>query len=169
MADFPSTRDGRTDAGELFVTYLDYFRATVAEKVSGLDEADLRGARLPSGWSPLELVHHLAFMERRWLQWGFLGRDVADPWGDQGPDGRWHVPPELGVDDVLARLHAEGTRTTAIVREHRLDEVGQPTGRFQGSEPPTLGRILFHVLQEHARHAGHLDVARELVDGTVGE
>lgn len=46
---------------------------------------------------------------------------------------------------------------------------GQPGGRWDGAEPPTLERGLFHLLQEYARHVGHLDVVRELLDGEVGE
>lgn len=169
MADFPGCSDGRTDEAELFAAYLDFFRASVEEKLRGLADADLRGSRLPSGWSPIELAQHLAFMERRWLQWGFRGRDVDEPWGDDGPDGRWRVPAGTTLDDVVGRLHAEGRRTTALLAEHDLDEVAPPGPRFEGYAPPTLRRILFHVLQEYARHVGHLDVARELVDGATGE
>ena len=157
------------DVPELFLTYLDYYRATVAEKVTGLTEEQLRSSRLPSGWSPIELVKHLAFMERRWLVWGFLGEQVEEPWGDQR-DGRWHVVPEESLDSLLAALHAGGERTRAIVGEATLSQAARLGGRFaEGSEPPTLVTVLFHVLQEYARHAGHLDVARELADGYVGE
>jgi hypothetical protein len=50
-----------------------------------------------------------------------------------------------------------------------LSEVGKPGPRWDGAEPATLERILFHLLQEYARHAGHLDIVRELADGRVGE
>jgi len=59
--------------------------------------------------------------------------------------------------------------TRDVVRRHDLAEVGQPGERWDGAEPATLERILFHLLQEYARHVGHLDVVRELVDGVVGE
>src|SRR3954468_15836015 len=59
----------RTDVKALFLDYLDFYRATVARKVEGLDEEALRGSAVPSGWSPAELVKHLVFMERRWLRW----------------------------------------------------------------------------------------------------
>ena len=52
---------------------------------------------------------------------------------------------------------------------HDLAETGRPGERWEGAEPATLERVLFHVLQEYARHAGHLDVVRELIHGTVGE
>ena len=53
---------------------------------SGRWSAELRSSRLPSGWTPLELVKHLRYVELRWLEWGFEGRDVGDPWGDREGD-----------------------------------------------------------------------------------
>src|SRR5512138_1790376 len=89
------------DVRALFLTYLDFYRETVANKVSGLSESDLRSTRLPSGWSPLELVKHLVFMERRWLVWGFLGEAVSDPWGDESA-GVWHVEAADQPDRLVA-------------------------------------------------------------------
>lgn len=153
---------------EVLLRYLDFFRETVIAKTQGLPEAELRGSRLPSGWTPLELLHHLAHVERRWLVWGFEGDDVAEPWGD-AKDGRWHVPDELTAQDVVAALRAQGERTREVVGRHRLEEVGAPGERWDGEPPASLERVLLHLLQEYARHAGHLDVVRELVDGSVGE
>ncbi len=169
MADYPELDDGRTDVAELCTAYLDYFRHTVEDKVTGLDEAALRTSVLPSGWTPLEMVSHLLHMERRWLQWGFLGAQVDAPWGDRGDDDRWHVPEQETLESLLARLHAVGAETTRIVREHRLTEIGRPGPRWEDAEPAALVRILFHVFHEYARHVGHLDISRELADGTVGE
>ncbi len=50
-----------------------------------------------------------------------------------------------------------------------LCDVWRPSERWEGADPPTLERVLFHLLQEYARHVGHLDVARELIDGKAGE
>lgn len=67
-------------------------------------------------------------------------------------------------------LHEGGRRTRAIVEVSDLAQLGATGGRFAADRPPpTLAFILFHVLQEYARHTGHLDVARELADGLVGE
>jgi hypothetical protein len=55
------------------------------------------------------------------------------------------------------------------VTEHDLDEVGQPGDRWDGAKPPTLERVLFHLLQEYARHVGQLDVVSEISGGPVGE
>ncbi|RJK92782.1 DUF664 domain-containing protein [Vallicoccus soli] len=168
MPPFPDPTGPPAPRAQVLLGYLDYFRGVLAEKVADLPEEDARTSRLPSGWSPLELVHHLVHVERRWLDWGFEGRDVGDPWADRR-DGRWHVPEALSGADVLALLEERGRLTRAVVERHALDEVGAPSGRWEGADPPALERVLLHLLQEHARHAGHLDVVRELVDGRTGE
>jgi len=73
---------------EDFLGYLDYFRARIIDKVGELGDHGQRCSRLRSGWTPLELVKHLRFVEPRWLEWGFAGGNVTDPWGDHR-DGRW--------------------------------------------------------------------------------
>ena len=70
---------------------------------------------------------------------------------------------------LLADLHAQGARSRAIIEAHRLDEVGQPGERWGGADPATLERVLFHLLQEYARHVGHLDIVTELATGASGE
>ncbi|PFG41763.1 uncharacterized protein DUF664 [Isoptericola jiangsuensis] len=159
------------DATAQVVAYLDYYRAAVARKIDGLSDDQLRRSVLPSGWTPLELLCHLVHMERRWFRWGFLGEPVEDPWGDHAdgdPDGPWQVPPGTTRDDLLAALHDGGARTRQVLTAHAPHERGALGGRFT-ADPPTLTWICFHVLQEYARHAGHLDVVRELVDGGLGE
>jgi hypothetical protein len=168
MTELPSPSQPFSSRADTLLAYLDYFRTVVVAKVSGLTDEDLRGSRLPSGWAPLELVKHLTFVELRWLEWGFEGRAVPDPWGDHR-DGRWYVGPDEDVDGLLAMLRAQGDRTRAVVESHELAEPGRPGARWEGAEPATLERVLFHLLQEYARHVGHLDVVRELVDGRVGE
>jgi hypothetical protein len=67
-------------------------------------------------------------------------------------------------------LDERAARTRTIVEAHQLTDVARLTGRFRDAEnAPQLQWILLHLLQEYARHAGHLDIARELVDGTTGE
>jgi uncharacterized damage-inducible protein DinB len=161
------------DPAAQFAAYLDYYRATVARKVEGLGDAELHASTLPSGWAPLEMLIHLVHMERRWFVWGFLGEQVAEPWGDHAggdPKGAWRVPDGVTAAELVDRLHAGGERTRAVLAAHDLAERGAVGGRFDaGTTPPALLWICFHVLQEYARHAGHLDVARELADGVVGE
>jgi Protein of unknown function (DUF664) len=165
---FPSPTDPAGSRAEVFLRYLDFFRSRVAVKIAALPGTELRRSRLPSGWMPLELVKHLRYVERRWLEWGFEGQDVGDPWADS-QDGRWAVGPDETADSLLAGLHEQAARTRAIVEAHDLADVGQPGERWDGADPATLERVLFHLLQEYARHVGHLDVVTELATGASGE
>lgn len=167
-ADFPEVGPS-TDVRALVLTYLDFYRATVADKLSGLSEDELRASRLPSGWTPIELLQHLIHMERRWIAWGIAGEHLAEPWGDER-DGRWTVGPDTTVAALLADLRAVGRRTGEIVSARPVDAPASGDGRFAGDPvPPSVTAVLLHVFQEYARHAGHLDIARELIDGRTGE
>ena len=165
---FPEPTTPQDDRREVLLGYLAYFRSVLLDKLSDLPETDLRRSLLPSGWSPLELLNHLTHVERRWLVWGFEGEPVAEPWGD-AVDGRWRVPPDLSLAQLRDALGAQATVSERVVRAHRLDEVGAPGERWAGAPPATLERVLLHLVQEYARHVGHLDVVRELLDGRVGE
>jgi uncharacterized damage-inducible protein DinB len=160
------------DPAQLLAGYLDGYRAALLAKLDGLPEAELRRSRLPSGWTALELLKHLTYVERRWLCWGFLAEPVDDPWGDSGgdPDGPWTVAEDETLESLVAGFERQCRRSREVTAGARLDERARPGGRFRTpDEAPTLGWILLHLLQEHARHLGHLDVVRELTDGTVGE
>jgi uncharacterized damage-inducible protein DinB len=167
MTGFPEPSADTAEPAELFGRYLTYYRETVIRKAQALPLEELRSSRVASGWTPLELLNHLAHMERRWFVWGFLAEDVDEPWGDSR-DHRWHVADDLTVQLAAERLHEVGRRTDEVLVKHGLDETGAAGGRF-GASPPTLAWICFHVLQEYARHAGHLDVAVELAGGPTGE
>lgn len=157
-----------TDPVARIVAYLDFFRHEVRRKTSGLSPEDLDRVVVPSGWTLPGLAEHLVHMERRWIVWGFLGEHVVDPRADRDGEERWFTARPL--TDILDDLDAGGLRTREVVADHDpLDRAA--TGGLFGpdDETPTLLAILFHVMQEYARHAGHLDIARELVDGFVGE
>lgn len=155
----PSTADAR----ELLLGYLDFYRLQAVERCAGLTPEQLHGTLLPSGWTPAGLLTHLIFMERRWLRWGFLAEQVVQPWGDRGEEG-W-VPAERTLDALAERLHGGGRRTREIVEAHKLTDVAAVGGRFETAEEAAhLQWILLHVLQEYARHVGHLDIVRELYD-----
>jgi uncharacterized damage-inducible protein DinB len=169
VAEFPSATLPIPSRSEVFVTYLDYFRSRVIERIEELSDADVRASRLASGWTPLQLARHLAFVEMRWLEWGFEGRSVEEPWGDRRDD-RWYVGEDVTREIVVGQLRAQGFRTRKIIRANALDTVAQPGPRFDdGAEVPTLERILFHVFQEYARHLGHLDIVAELAGAPTGE
>jgi hypothetical protein len=150
--------------------YLDWVRAEMIRGVLGLKPEQQRTTRVPSGWTPLELLSHCLHMERRWFVYGFLAEQVEEPFGDWDvPDptvvevAHWHVPADVTAEELAERLEAVGERTRAILRDTPLDTVGAVGGRFT-DDPPTLEWICFHVLAEYARHAGHLDIVVELAD-----
>ena len=94
---FPEPTDPVAARGDVFLGYLDYFRSVLVDKLDGLPDTELRTSRLPSGWTPIELLKHLTYVELRWLEWGFEGRDVVEPWGD-GRDDRWYVAPDESLE-----------------------------------------------------------------------
>jgi uncharacterized damage-inducible protein DinB len=155
------------DPRELLLGYLDWYRATVRRKIDGLSEEKLRSPVPPLGWSPLGLVRHLGWVERRWMRWGFAAEDVV-PWPAGGDAAEFTVT--ASAEEVLAGYDAEVRRSRELAAGAALTDVARLGGRFTTPEQaPPLARILFHLLQEYARHAGHLDIARELIDGTTGE
>jgi hypothetical protein len=165
---FPSPTIPASSRRDVFLRYLDYFRSRLVDKLTGLTASELRHSRLPSGWTPLELIKHLQHVEMRWLEWGFEGREVADPWADSR-QGRWHVADDETLDGLVAALAAQAERSRAVIESHDLADIGQPGERWDGDDPPPLERILFHLLQEYARHVGHLDIVAEIAGGTTGE
>jgi uncharacterized damage-inducible protein DinB len=158
-----------TDTRELLVGYLDWYRETLLRKLDGLTDEQLRTPVQPMGWSPLGLVQHLGWVERRWLRWGFTAEQIVG----FAPDAdlvEWRVAPDVTSAQVLATYQGEVDRARSIIAAADLDAPSSVGGRFPNQEvAPPLVRILFHLLQEYARHVGHLDIAREIVDGAVGE
>lgn len=169
MTGAPEPSRKLSDPKELLLSYLDYYRQAIERKINGLADAELRTSRLPSGWTPLQLVNHLVHMEQRWLRWGFTAENVDAPWGDADEHGGWITPANTPAE-LIAALHDGGRRTREIAEQAELADLGALGGRFATDDKrPTLAWTLFHVLQEYARHAGHLDIARELADGKLGE
>lgn len=165
---FPEPTAPAGSRAEVFLRYLDFFRSRLAAKLESLPAAELTRSRLPSGWTPLELAKHLRHVELRWLEWGFEGQDVGDPWADSA-DGRWHVGDDETAATLLASLRDQAARSRAIIGSHDLADVGKPGERWDGADPATLERVLFHLLQEYARHLGHLDIVTELATGLSEE
>lgn len=165
---FPEPTAPAASRAEVFLRYLDFFRSRLVSKLEGLPGGELRTSRLPSGWAPIELIKHLTYVEMRWLDWGFEGHDRSGVWADE-KDGRWHVGPDETLADLVAALDAQAVRTRAIVAAHDLADTGQPGERWDGADPPALERVLFHLLQEYARHVGQLDIVAELAGGPTGE
>ena len=165
---FPEPVIAVPSRAEVFLGYLDYFRSRLVSKLEALPGGELRRSRLPSGWTPIELLKHVAHDELRWLEWRFEGRPVADSWGEDR-DGRWYVAPGETLEELVAALHAQAARSRAVVESHDLADIGQPGDGWDTAGPAALERVLFHLVQEYARHVGHLDIVSELADGQLGE
>lgn len=142
-------------------------RAHVLGAAEQLDAASLRKPVLPSGWSCLGLVQHLAVdVERFWFGQVMAGEPFAD--ASQGEESAWTVAPETPPDEVLGRYRAEIERANDVIGTTALDAAPSQWPDFFGDwRLPDLRAVLLHVITETACHAGHLDAARELLDGST--
>lgn len=138
-------------------------RRHVLDQVTALPATERRRSRVPSGWTPLGAVRHLALdVERVWFRAVVAGEDVELPVGYEG----WTVPDDVSDDEVLDGYREEARLADAVVAGLELD--AGPRWWFPGAgDPPysSLREVLVHVLVETSTHAGHLDVVRELADG----
>jgi len=139
-------------------------RAHVLGILEGLDDADLRRPVLPTGWSCLGLVKHLALdVERFWFRAVVAGEQVELETGD----GAWQVGPDVAAASVLDLYREESRLADAVVAATALDAqpAWWPDDLAEAMPPRPLRRTVLHVITETAAHAGHLDAARELIDG----
>src|ERR1700722_934596 len=114
---FPEPAIAVSSRAEVFLGYLEYFRFRLVSKLEALPSGELRRSRLPSGWTPIELLKHVAHDELRWLEWRFAGRCAGDPWADDR-DGRWYVAGDETLQDLVEALHAQAARSRAVVESH---------------------------------------------------
>ncbi len=145
-------------------------RSSVLAVVAALDETSWRTAVVPSGWTPLGLVEHLGHAERFWAQTVLTGRTAPLPW-PAGEDST--VGPGFSSThrtcDVVAFYQDQSTRTDEILDGLRLDD--RPPGLLRADLPTPVTDVrdvVLHLVEETARHVGHLDIARELLDGQTG-
>lgn len=151
--------------------FLDYYRETVLWKVSGMSEEELRRVIVPSGWSPLGMVKHLAYVERNWFRTRLAGEpDLPVPWTDEDPDADFRVGPDETTDQILTFYRDECDRSRSIASSASLEDlVAEWPADRPPEKRPTLRWVYVHMIEETARHAGHLDVVRELIDGATGD
>jgi uncharacterized damage-inducible protein DinB len=163
--DIPSSWDERT----ILTTFLDYARDTVHAKCAGLSDADARRAPLPG--SPLMtvagLVSHLRWVEASWIEQTLLGGTIDAPWTDEDPDREFRIAVGVPLAQLLAEYRDACARHRDLVASLDLDTPSRGALDWQ-EEPVTLRWILFHLTEETARHNGHIDILRELVDGVRG-
>lgn len=154
--------------------FLDFLRASIVIKVSGLTAPELASHPVTTTTMTLGgLVKHLALVEDDWFQSRLLGREDIEPWAsapfDDDPDWDWH---SAGADtpEALVELYrAACERSRAAVGEvGSLDALSVGVDRASG-ERFSLRWIVVHLIEETARHCGHADLLREAIDGLTGE
>lgn len=144
-------------------------REHVLAAVEGLGPSDLRRQVLPSGWTCIGLVNHLSLdVERFWFQAVIAGSQIAIQDVLASSDNAWKVSDGEPVEEVLHRYREDIEHADAILAARSLDAGPAWWPDFFGSwRLHSLREIVLHVVTETATHAGHLDAARELIDGTL--
>ncbi|WP_022918467.1 DinB family protein [Ruania albidiflava] len=160
------------DLKETLTRYLDELHDALLWKLDGLGEYDLRRPLTPTGTNLLGLVKHVAAVEAEYFGLVF-DRPFPDPpaWlvAQEQPDNvdMWATAEEstASILDFFARVRAHGRQTIAALD---LDAPGYVSWWGAEGQQVTLGRVLVHVVSEVARHAGHADIVRELIDSAAG-
>jgi uncharacterized damage-inducible protein DinB len=163
------------DEAATLLGFLDYQRATLEWKCSGLDAAGLNAKVGVSSMTLGGLLKHMAYVESDWFSGSLFGRERQPPWDGvdwkADPDWEWHSAADDTPEQLLAIWHIAVDQSRALVAtafaHGGLEQVAQrkwPDGRA-----PNLRWILVHMIEEYARHNGHADLLRESIDGVTGE
>jgi Protein of unknown function (DUF664) len=155
------------DERDLLNGFLDWYRAVVENKVSGLAFKDATRVMTPTGLSPLGIVKHLGDVEQSWFRHRFAAEEVELP-GDDDFHAAFNIEKGETCALVLAFYRESAAHSRRIVSSSSLDALSA------GDTHPVYGRvslrwIMVHMLEETARHAGHLDIMREQIDGRTGD
>ncbi len=146
--------------------WLEFHRVTLVLKCEGLDDEERK--RRPVATSTLSLhglVRHMAEVERGWFRRTLAEEAIGHIWADDPDNEDADIYP---IDDAdwgadLAQFEAECEASRAVATQRGLDDTGLRRGN-----PCSLRWIYTHMIEEYARHNGHADLIRELVDGAVG-
>jgi hypothetical protein len=166
MTDQPDNKEDQA-----LLAFLDAQRNAVLSIVEGLDEEAWHRSVVPSGWTPAGLVEHLGGAEWHWFQGVVTGAVPEPPPGEDLPpyDPAAAFVSELPSAEIISFYRDQCARSDEVLAATPLS--AQPRGRHGGpemDEPPDVRWIVLHMIEETARHAGHLDIARELIDGQTG-
>jgi uncharacterized damage-inducible protein DinB len=158
----------RRNERETLTGFMDWYRAVVERKVEGLTLDQTRTERTSTGLCPLGVVKHLGWVERGWFREIFAGEEIETiDWEDDN-SAEFAIGADDTVDSVLAFYRTEIEISRRVVAEaSSLDDLSAKTTKF--GENVSLRWILVHMLEETARHAGHLDLMRESIDGQTGD
>ncbi len=160
----PFTADERT----LLVGWLDLQRALVPWKCEGLSEAEAHRRLLPT--SPLMtvagIVSHLRWAEQTWFEVLLLGEAADGPQFSTDPEDAEMIADGVPLSQLVDEYWRQCERSNEIITTQSLDQVGRHPD-FQSSQA-SLRWMLIHMVEETARHVGHLDILREQLDGSKG-
>ncbi|MEV8377667.1 DinB family protein [Kribbella sp. NPDC056861] len=170
ISDQEFRRDPATAASEreLLQGFLDFHRGTLLWKTAGLTGEQLTQARIePSTMTLLGLVRHLSEVERYWYQVCLAGRPVElKLWTDEYPDGDFDLVDPARAAEDLADLREAIRISDEIAAAHALDDTFT---RPKGTTEYSVRYLYIHMIEEYARHNGHVDLLREQTDGLTGE
>jgi uncharacterized damage-inducible protein DinB len=161
----PLLADQRTQ----LIGWLDLQRALVRRKLEGLRAEDEHRAVLPDSpmMTPAGLVSHMRWTEHCWFNVLFLGESFeGNPQFQEEPEDADMMVDDIPLAKLLDEFEQQCARSNEIIAAHSLDETGKHPDF--GSAQATLRWMLLHMLEETARHVGHLDTIRELLDGEKG-
>ncbi|HEY1294153.1 MAG TPA: DUF664 domain-containing protein [Chloroflexota bacterium] len=149
---------GNPDERELLLSWLAFLRGAVLRKLDGISDEQARWR--PDGQliSLLGIVNHLTHVEWRWIDGRMCGEAVSRSEAEFSPG------PELSVVQAAAAYRARAVATDTYVRSR--SSLAEPCLRGEDCD---LRWVLLHLINETARHAGHADATRELLDGTTGQ
>jgi uncharacterized damage-inducible protein DinB len=150
----------RLDGGEreTLQALLQYQRSSLVRKMAGVDEGAARRSFVGSGTTLLWLLKHMAQAESVWIVRRFAGQDVEIPEDAVNPDDT--------VEAAIDAYESVWRRTDHIVAAS--PSLDAPCREVGDEIPVNLRWVLMHLLEETARHAGHADMLRELIDGQTG-
>jgi hypothetical protein len=155
---------------EMLRSFLRGQRESVLAIAEGLSDEAWHCSVVPTGWTPAGMLEHLGGAEWHWFQGVVAGKQPEMP-GDVDED-----QPPYDPLSVVFTSYASAAEVTTFYRDQcaQSEEVlavtslsATPLGLHGGFEPPNVRWVVLHMIEETARHCGHLDIARELLDGKV--
>lgn len=154
------------DEKEVLSGFLDHYRRTLIEICRDLSDEELRRPMVPSGTSLLAILKHLAYTERGWFQENIANEPFDYPFDTtDDPDADWALEPDDSFVK-LEKIYAEScAKSREVLDSVTLDDM--VTGS-QRSADYNVRWVVLHMIEETARHVGHADIIRELVDGRAG-
>ena len=157
--------DSGLDVRRELLECLEYQRASVRSIVEGLGEDAWHTPVVASGWTVAGMVEHLGSAERHWFQEVVAGSPVELAWDEGRPpyDPEMSVTCERPSSDVLGYYRSMCDRSDEVLGGVSLADV--PRGRHGGDEVPNVCVVILHMIEETAAHSGHLEIAREILDG----